>query len=194
MRQLCLFSVLLVLLCVPGLALADGPAYTFVEGGYIDNDVDDPTFDSGESYFVGGSVGGKRWHAFAEYKDGDVDSVDSGFTPGSIDLTTWYAGVGWHGGLGEKGDVVAEVAWVDAEVGSFSDDGYRASAGVRFQLIKLLEVNGFYNYFDVFDDTDDSIEVNAIVNVWRIGLGLGYETFDDNDELRAFVRFVFGGR
>ena len=192
MRQIGLLSLFLMILCVPGLLLADGPAYTFVEGGYIDNEFDDSSFDSGDSYFVGGSLGGKRWHAFAEYKDGDVDGASTSFS--SIDLTTWYVGAGWHGGLGERGDIIGELAWVDSEVGSASDDGYRATIGIRYQLIKILEVNGFYNYFDVFDDSDDSLEINAIVNIWRIGLGLGYETFDDNDELRAFVRFVFGGR
>jgi hypothetical protein len=190
--------ILTVALCLPAAALAVGPNYSFVEAGYIDVDVDVDTVDldgiddSGDGWFVGGSFGSKRWHIFGEYQEGDLGSGAS-----KLDQERWFVGAGWHGLLGERADLVVEVAYLDVgfDVGDskVSDDGFRGSAGVRWVPVKLFELNGFYNYADLSDlrTADESWEVNAILNIWRIGLGLGYEEFDDTEDLRAFVRFNF---
>jgi len=191
--------LLAVLLLIPCAALAQSPPpYTYVGSGYIASETDfsDRDFgdildidDEGDGFFVDGSFGGKMWRVFAEYAQGSFGS--------DLDQTRWFAGGGWHGLLGERGDIVADLAYVENEIelpfDKYKDDGYRARACVRYRLIKLLELNGFVNYTDLSDaGSDTSYEANAVVYIWRVGLGVGYETFDDVDEMTAYARFVFG--
>jgi hypothetical protein len=61
-------------------------------------------------------------------------------------------------------------------------------------LIKLFEIGGWVRYEDIGADSDTGYELNAIVHLWRIGIGLGYEDISDAETLNAFVRFNFGGR
>jgi len=93
---------------------------------------------------------------------------------------------------------VAEAAYLDAEAGSFSDSGYLARVGARWRLIKILEVGGFVRYDDPGDldgdgenEDDEVYELNAMVYVWRIVVGLGYETQSDVDTYNLFARFTF---
>jgi hypothetical protein len=176
----------LAALAGPGLASAAAPNYSYVEVGYNDVDIEGESLDG---FFAGASFGGKNFHVFGRYNDNDADLID---------ITTWWLGGGWHGGLGEKADVIAEVAYLDTSVdvlslGDASDSGYFARGGVRWRLIKLFEIGGWVRYQDIADDTDTGYELNAIFNVWRIGIGLGYEDISDAETLNAFVRFNFGG-
>ncbi len=167
-------------------ALAEGPGYRYVEGGYLNVDVDDLN-GSGDNYFLGGSFGGEWWHVNGTYTSGDLAD--------DVELQIWDIAVGWHGLLGDKADVVAEAAYVDQEIefssGSDNDTGYRVTGGVRWVPFKLLELDGFVNYGDV-SDSDVSYEARAIINIWRLGFGAAFEKFDDSDQWNAFVRFNFG--
>lgn len=185
--------VLIALSLIPASALAVGPNYNFIEAGYIDLDVDDvdvgEIIDSGDGWFLGLALGSPRWHFIGEYQSEDLDG-DMG---GSFERTTWWAGLGWHGLLGEKGDLVADVAYIDTEVeiigGKNKDDGYRAAAGVRYLPVRIFEVNGFFNYTDL--DTagsDESWEVNALLSLGQFAIGAGWEQFEDTQNLRAFIR------
>jgi hypothetical protein len=188
--------VLLALIVLSHQTQAASPDYSFVEIGYIDvatDDFDTGDFDfghlfgdlsdferSGDGRFFSGSFGAKRWHVFGEYRRADLDD-GTGFGQ-----KAWWVGGGWHGLLGKRADLVAEAAYVDAKIGtslgSIADDGVRLSAGLRFLPIKLLELNGFYNYADIEMPTyDDSYEIN---------LGAGYERFDNASEARIFARYV----
>lgn len=168
-------------------ALAEEPAWTYVEGGYLSVDVDNLS-DSGDNYFLGGSFGGSWWHFIGYFSSGDLG-------PGA-EQDLWRVGFGWHGMLGDKADVVGEAYYVDQSIdtsaSSDSETGYRLSGGVRWVPIKLFEMDGFVNYNDVGSNSDMSYEARAIVNVWRLGFGASYEKFDDADQWNAFVRFNFG--
>lgn len=186
MRRLILgVFVLVVAVSFGTAAQAAAPVYSYVEAGYNDIDIDElePT-DGG---FIGGGFGGKSWHAFAQYNDSSGDFVD---------VTQWWLGAGWHGGLGEKADIVAEAAYIDTDLGGAdSESGYMVRAGVKWRLIKLLELSGFYKYQDLgFDgfDTQDGFDLDAVLYIWRIGIGLGYESLSDVETFNAYVRFVFG--
>ena len=187
---ICLFAAC----CLPGLGLAQGPSYNYVEVGVTQIDIDTTGIDDeADGWLAAVQFGGKMWHFLGEYRSNELDTAGSG-----PEETTWWAGVGWHGLLGEKGDVVVDVAYVDTELKNprLDDSGWRGSAGVRFLVIKLLEVNGFYNYVD-FDDelirkSYSGGEVNAIVNLGRLGIGLGYERIDKDNQYVGFVRFNFG--
>jgi hypothetical protein len=89
---------------------------------------------------------------------------------------------------------VGDVAYEHAEVGSADDDGYFARAGVRFRPIGLFEAGGFARYQDVGDEDDVVWQVNALIYVWRLGLGAEWESQDDVDSYNVFARFNFGLR
>lgn len=169
-------------------ALAEGPNYRYVEGGYLSVDVNDLD-GSGDNYFVGGSFGGKWWHIPAYYANGNLGP--------DYDQSLWRVGFGWHGLLGDKADVIGQAEYVSQTIdapGASSDTetGYRLVGGVRWVPFKLLELDGFANYNDIGSESDVSWEGRAIVNIWRLGFGGAYEKFDNSDQWNAFVRFNFG--
>ena len=177
MRRFRLVLMLGVLLMVPMAAFAlDSPSYKFIEGGYIEED--GSSSDSEDGWFAGAMYGGKRWHGFVEYDDiSDIELV--------------FIGGGWHGLLGEKADVVAQISYLDVSLSGGSDeDGYRATGGVRWQLLKFLEIGGFFHYTDL-DDSDEAFELRAVGNIGRFGIGASYET-NDVDVTKVFVRWSFG--
>jgi hypothetical protein len=166
-------------------AQAAEPPWTFVEGGYLVNDPDISGSDTGDNWFLGGSFGAKSFHVFAEYVQGDfVDGVDN---------ANWKLGAGWHGLLGEPADLVADVVYLKND-DPFDDSGWGASFGVRWRIIKLFEVAGFANYVDFSDlDSDTTGELQALLYVWRIGIGAKWEGGGDlADQYAAFIRFNFG--
>lgn len=173
---------LLSLSAIP--AQAAEPAWTYVEGGYTNIDIDDLD-DDGDGYFLGGSFGLAFFHVFARVSESETDELD-------LDVERRYAGIGWHGGVGPV-DLLAEAAYVDAEFGDEDDNGYFVRGGVRFRPIKLIEVGGFARYEDVGDLEDDVVwEANALLYIWRLGIGASYETQDEIDTYNAFLRFNFG--
>jgi hypothetical protein len=180
-------AVLLAAWAAP--ARAEGPNYTYVEGGYINVDVNDLQ-DTGDSYFVDGSLGGKWWHLTAYYQNGDLGPDYS--------QNVWRIGLGWHGLLGKKADVIGEAAYLDVTTDGpgfkDSDNGYGITGGVRWVPFKLLELAGFGHYTDVGSDSETTWEGRAIINIWRLGFGAAYEKFDGGDQWDAFARFNFGKR
>ena len=171
--------VLTVVLAGVGATLAQAPGWKYVEGGLTS--INPEGADSVDGWF-----GGATWefgstqlfHAFAEF--GEVD-----------DDTNWTAGGGWHGLLGEAADIVAEAAFVDLD----EVDGFRVTGGVRWMVLKRLEVNGFLNYSDLDTVDQTSLEVGGVFDFTRrFGVGASYDHGDDFDTTRAFVRYNFGGR
>jgi hypothetical protein len=86
---------------------------------------------------------------------------------------------------------VATGRWVDLDV----EDGFKVSFGVRWMVLRRLELNGFLNYVNLDFSNTASVEVNGIWNfARRWGVGGGYLQGDDRASARAFVRFNFGKR
>ena len=199
MKRCLYFAVLagLLMVAVPQSALAEKPIYSYVEAGYNDVDVDNlgGVDDEGNGVFGGVSFGFfKNFHAFGRYNTDNTDTSD-------IDLNTLTVGGGWHGLLGEKADLIVDVAWIDQEFdgsGFEADDsGYFVRVGARWRPIKLVEVGGWYRYQDLevasSVDTDDAFEANAMVHLWRFSIGLGAELQGDIETYNAFARFNLGG-
>ena len=133
-----------------------------------------------------GSMGlGKHFHLSGKYISGNYAD--------NVDLSLWQFAAGWHGGLGEKADIVAEATWTKQEIDNNSDDGAGLTAGVRWRIVKMFELDGFAHWTDFGDaGSTDSYEARAIIDIWRLGFG-GAATFSSDDtEYSAFVRFNFG--
>ena len=107
---------------------------------------------------------------------------------------------GWQGLLGEKADLVARITFQDIDIDldnslpDIDDSGTLVSVGVRWQLIKMLEINGFVSAAE-FDDIEDDfiLDLNAILTFGKFGFGAGWETSnEDRDTARLFFRWMFG--
>lgn len=178
-----------------GAAAADGINWTYVEAGYLGVDINDiggTTFDgTGDNIYLGGAFGLKSIHILGQYANGEAAT--------DIDLTEWQLGVGWHGLLGEKADLLGELHYLDTEYkytvtnDKLSESGYKLDVGVRWRPIGLFEVNGYINYYgtDAYKGSETSVELRAILQVWRIGIGATYEKASDIDQYTGFVRFNF---
>ena len=166
-------QLLLILGTAASNVTAEDPGYTYLEGGWVRDDPDEG--DSENGWFGGGSFGVEWFHFFGEYRD-----------PGAFE--TFEAGGGWHGLLGEKADLVAEAAYVDADF----DEGYRASGGVRWLITDDFEVNAWLNHTDVGDFENDTLALGAHWEFWRsMAVGGEYEFGDEADSARIFIRFYF---
>lgn len=185
MSKRILFLGLVAFLLVPCVAMAqEAPRYTYVEVGYIDFDPDSGLSDDG-GYAKGSLTFFRNFHLLAGY-----DAVG--------DYTFWNVGGGWHGLLGEKADIFANILWNDVEVdtgaGKVSDDGYEVAGGVRWNLLTWLELKGAVNYLDLDSGGDDtSFEAEVLVALFKgkLGVGANYEV-GDTDTFRVFGRFTFG--
>ena len=181
----CVLGFVLCALAAPAVAVAAAPPWTLVEAGYNNVNVDDID-DSGSGAYLAGSFGGKNFHVFANYSGNSTDDFD-------LDLNRWFVGGGWHGLFGEKADLFGDLAYVNREVGPVDDSGWFGRVGIRWRLIKLLEIGANGRYESMSDlDSDTIWALNATLYVWRLGIGLNYETEDEVDTYSAFVRFVFG--
>lgn len=179
-------AVMVALLAFTGsVALAQAPGYGYIEAGYLNVDPDNFS-ESGDNVYGEASLGlFKNFHVSGRYIDGDYAQ--------NVDLSYWQFAAGWHGLLGEKADLVAEVTWSDQEIGNVSDDGVGANLGVRWRLVKMFEIDGFAHWTDYNDaGSQDSYEVRAIFDIWRIGIGAAATVSDEDNRYNAFVRFNFG--
>jgi hypothetical protein len=177
--------VLLAVLMAPALtfAKAEAPKWGYIEAGYTDFNPDEGDSDNG--WFAGGSMNlFKNFHLIAEYDDTGI-------------YTFWNAGGGWHGLLGEKADLFGQIEWANVKVedSDVNDSGYELQAGVRWKVIKWLEVSGQANRADYGGDTgtDTTYGLGGLFTFLndRMGVGAKWDT-GDSSTTRVFFRFNFG--
>jgi hypothetical protein len=179
-------ALAMVFLCVSTVALAAGdkeaPKWSYLEAGYMDFNPDNGLSDNG--WYAGGSAKIAMFHLFAEYDD-------------IGDYTFWNAGFGWHGLLGDPADLYFQAQWNDVKVNStnVSDDGYEVSAGVRWKILKWLEVKGQANWADYSKASSQySGDVGVLFSFLndRLGFGADYQLVENNDSVRGYIRWSFG--
>jgi len=125
-------------LAVSGAAMADGPAWSFVQGqaGWGD------CFDDCQNtrYGASGSVAlFNAMHLALTFTTGKLDEAGAD----DVDVDVWEGRVGGHFGVSDNADVFAEARLgnVDAEGGG-DEDYYGGAFGVRVMLTDNVEVNG----------------------------------------------------
>ena len=180
-----------LLLAAP--AMAEGPNYTYLQGGYQRVELDDSFFDvDGDGFGVGGSFDfGNNVFAFAGYSMADFDF--------GVDVDQLDIGAGYHMPIAERTDFVASIAYVRVEAeasgfGSVDDSGFGASIGVRSMVTDQLELSGSLNYVDLDDGGDDTSIGGAawydVSDVVAIGANLGFG--DDTTTYGLGARIYFG--
>lgn len=183
---------------------ANGPRYTYVEGGYVYTELDDPTGSDtdldGNGLFVAGSFAVTDVvHLFGSYSDSDL-KADFGVGSEEIDYQTLSLGVGLNWALNDRIDLVGRAAWLDleAEADEVNEDesGFGLSLGVRSMLTDSFEINAAINYVNLGSDLDEtSFALGLVYGVTdMLALTLGGEIGDDATAFNAGVRLYFGGR
>jgi hypothetical protein len=200
-------------------AEAAAPRYSYIELGYsvvVDSDLDlgDPDFrgslDGGSATSLGISYGFEAFQVFAGYAATrtDFDLSSGGIPSGSIELErdSWFIGGGWHGWLGEPGDLVINWGYsslrdlTEGRGGGANDkfQGFFADVGIRWRIVKPFEINGFARYGDLDEIGGyQSYEINALGYIGRLVLGVGYDVVNPADlgaesKANVFVRYNMG--
>jgi hypothetical protein len=212
-------SVVIGCLAVGLGAEAAAPKYSFLELGYsvvvdADLEVADPgleaDLDGGNATSLGIAYGFEAFQVFAGYRThtADYDLTSGGVPVGSAELErdNWYIGGGWHGLLGEPGDLVINWGYNrlrDLTEGRGGEDnnafqGFFADIGIRWRIVKPFEINGCVRYGDLDEIGGYSnYEINALGYVGRLVLGVGYDLvspadLDDESRANVFVRYNMG--
>lgn len=179
--------VLLALLAAPGLALADGFSYDYLQLSYGQVDFDNVSID-GDGFGVDGSFGiTESLNIIGGYQTTDFDSL--------ADANQLQVGLGVHTPISETLDVVAAVSYINVDVDTFlgpagDDDGFGLTAGVRAAITSKMEANAGISYVD-FDNSGDETGFGGSVlynftDVFSAGLGASWS--DDTST------FSIGGR
>jgi Outer membrane protein beta-barrel domain len=170
-------------------------SYTYAEGGFGRVDMD--SIDTGDGYFVGGSVAfGTNWLGYAEWSTSSFDQ--SGV---SADVDEIQVGFGGHFPISRDVDFVGRLAYVDEKVdvsspiggASADDNGYMLSAGVRGHVVDKLDLMGSVDYVDLGDSgTDTGLALRGLyefTDMFSLGARVGFS--DDVTSYGVFARFSF---
>jgi long-subunit fatty acid transport protein len=161
-------------------------SYSFVDLGYIAADIDgvDSTADG---FALRGSIGfAEHYFAFTEYSNLSVSG-------GDFDQIT--VGLGGHYGLSDNLDLVGRAGWFKVNAsdpgGSFDDDGYLLSAGLRGKVGTSVELEASVIYTDLGGSNgDDTAFAMGGRYYFTRNFAVGAEYKDDSDSSAIFL----GGR
>jgi hypothetical protein len=197
-------TIVMVLLSlgVAGPAVAtEGFSYSFVELGWINQEVDDLDIEADGPGIRASFEITPAFHLFGTYSEQDFD-VGSG---SDVDGEGLALGAGYAWSVSSQVDLVGTAAYLRDEIdvqiaglgsGTFEEDGYGVSGYVRARPIERLELTGGLSYVD-FDETGDDTFFNAgarffFTEMFAVGLDVTL-----NDDTTAYVlggRINFGGR
>ena len=175
-------------------ALAEQPSYNYVQVGYQKIEIDDisPGSDAdGDGLGVLGSFEiGDQFHVFGGYARGDFDF--------DVDIDQYNVGLGWHRGLTNSLDFIAELSYVRAEAEAFGfsadEDGYGASIGLRGFATPKVELLGMIDYVDLGSGSDDTSVEGALRYHFskRFALDINAGVGDDVTTYGAGFQVYFG--
>lgn len=196
-------ALALALAVAPFAASADALSYTYVEGGYAKQHIDDEFLDNPEAdgLFVRGSydlgsgvnlIGGVSRTSYDETIEGV--RVD-------VDATEAELGLGYHQSMSERVDFIAELAWVrvDSDVEIDGEElvdgqatGGRGAVGVRGRFNDVVEGLLKANYYDGgdFEDGEFTGVVGALFTInptWGINAEIEHGDFAGVDTTRYNV-------
>lgn len=178
---------------LPFVAQADGPSYTYLEGAYVNTDIDGFNEELDGFALRGSFEITEQWFMFAGYSNQSADyrGVD-------LDYEQMNLGVGFAWPISSTADVYGKVGYVQAEADAngfdIDDDGYLLGIGLRGRVAEQFELEGALNYVDLSDSGDDtSFGVGAR---WfftpQFALGLEGDFGDDVTTYGVAFRWNFG--
>lgn len=153
-------------LVLPGVALADNPAWTYGQVGYVRADSGD---DSTDAFRVKGSLAFlEQFHVQAEWFDGEYGDSEASFDgEDNVDFDGYRLVVGAHPSLAPNTDGVLQLQYFDIEAdgdgsGYYGNtdveiDGFGVGAGLRHMLTDKVELGAvaWWNEAEWDADGDD---------------------------------------
>ena len=180
------------LLLAPWAAEADDFSYTFVEGGIASADVDVGSVNlDADGLVVRGSYAfSDQLFAIGSYEDRDFDLGLNG------DLL--MLGAGFHTGLSQDLDFVADLSYVRSHVGGNfargTDSGYAIGAGIRSRVHERVEIDAGLRYVDVGNsDTVIAVSGRYFLND-AFSIGGALNDGDGGSKWSVLFRYTFGAR
>jgi hypothetical protein len=179
----------LMLAALPLASQAEDMSYSFVDLGWIQTDIDGVSSNA-DGFALRGSAGfAQNYFAFAEYSSQSVSGID-------LDVTA--VGLGGHYGLSDNLDLVGRAGWFKAKAsgsgGSFDDDGYLVSAGLRGQIGDNVELEGSVIYTDLGGSSGDDTSVAVGGRYYftpNFALGAEYQHGNDSSTILLGGRYSF---
>jgi len=157
--------------------------YTYVEASYVylDSDQLNDKFDGWD--LTGSFELPMNFFLQASVRQQSADA----------DFDQYKIGAGWHFGLIPRLDAYGILSYQDVEVSGsgsdFSDAGVGAELGLRFSLLKKLELNGRYQWSDL-ENSDSSGGLGARWYLTeRFSIGANFDRAGDDDLISAGLRF-----
>ncbi len=158
---------------IPGVTLAENPAWTYGQIGYVRADSGD---DATDAFSVKGSLGfAENFHGQVKYTDGDI-----GDTGGDIEFDGFEIVLGANPSVGANTDAVVALRYFDYsydDTGGDDDvDGFGVGVGLRHMIASNVEMNAMAWWDEGEEDFGGSDEDFSDIS---IELG-GRYLFNDN--------------
>ncbi len=185
-------SVLVAATC--STAFAASPAYTYIEAGYVDQDVS----------LAGGSVsvdGFRLEGSFDINQDiyltarlSDLRGRQNGV---KLDYDAQEIGIGGHYTRSELTDIYYELVLIDTDIRTATSKdqgeyGYRVGVGVKSMVQRQVEVKAGFAYENVINNGDIGFGAEGLYHVQSgMAVGVGYSYLDGDSTARVFGRLYF---
>ena len=171
--------------------LADNDmSYSFIEGAYLDTEIDNGPDIDGDGFGLSGSVElGTNYFLTAGYSTQEFNA--------GVDLDQKSIGFGAYTNLSDTLDLMGTISYVDAEIdtrfGGADDSGFGLGVGLRAVVAPNIELEGGINYVDLDDSGDDtSLALGGryyFTEAFALGVGVGFG--DDVTSWKIGARFEF---
>ncbi len=179
-------------LCMTMLAAALSPAvmaagggsisYSYLEARITNVDVDNLSDETG--FGVTGSISfGDHIYGFVSYDNADFDL--GSLSSVSLNLQELKFGMGYHHTFADRLDGLAEVSFVDSEIGNFNENGYNLSVGFRFAATEQLELGAKVGYQNVDEALDGAAGQAHLLYTFGETLGINILA-DFSDEITRY--------
>lgn len=186
-------TLLVTATLAPALSQAEGFSYSYLEGAYINTDVDHYNKDIDGLALRGSFEITDNVFLFAGFSDQSTSIFST-----HIGLQSYQLGAGYAWPMDRNVDLYGKVGYVHAEADlpgpNLKDDGFLLGAGLRGRVVENLELEGGVNYTDLNDTGNDTSLALAARYFFTPQFAAGIEgEFGDNANTYGVnVRWNFG--
>ena len=179
----------LMLAALPLASHAEDMSYSYVELSWLQTDIEGVSGNP-DGFGLRGSISfAEHYFGFAEYSNQSLSGAD-------LDLIT--VGLGGYYGLSDNLDLVGRAGWLNVDVsgpgGSFDDDGYLVSAGLRGKVGTSVELEGSVIYTDLGGSNGDDTAFAVAGRYYfteNFAVGAEYQEGSDSSTILLGGRYSF---
>ena len=193
MRFKIVSSLIVTAALVPAFAHADGFSYSYLEGAYVNTDIDN--FDKDVDGFALRGSFEITPHVFVF---GNYANQSTSIFGSDVGLEQYQVGAGYAWPVASNIDLYGKAAYAHAQLEvpgpNVDDDGYLLGVGMRGRLAQDFEIDGSVNYMDLNDSGDDTTFGIAARYYFtpQFAAGLEGEFGSDANTYGVNVRWTFG--